>query len=520
MITSVLLCVSVLFCTSLGILNFMHMFQLNSYKPKEQHKWYMKNIGRLIPCFFLAAIFILGAILASEKNKLVIGILFSALAVITGLFLKPKKAKKPLVFTPRVKRMLLTFAIIVIIRFVGIFRTDSLSIKYLIAAYTCGMIPFTLLFANFLNKPVERLINRYYINDAKKLLESNKQLKIIGITGSFGKTSVKFYLNTLLRAKYNTLMTPESYNTPLGIVKTIRGKLKATHQIFICEMGARNVGDIKEICDIVHPDHGVITTVGEQHLETFKTVENIAKTKFELADSLGDDGILFVNGDCETAVNHKHKKMNGAITYGLNEGNSYQAFDLKISERGSEFKVKAPDGEVCEYVTKLIGKHNVINIVGAIAVSNQMGIPLEKLRAQVRKLECVPHRLELINRGGIIMVDDAYNSNPSGAKAALETIKYFDGMKILVTPGMVELGSMQEELNFQLGKDAAEVCDFIVLVGEKQTRPIYNGVKDSGFDMNKCYVATDLNDALKKVYSLQTDKKKIVLLENDLPDNY
>ncbi len=514
MLTSILLTITTLFTAVLGILNFTHMFQLNSYKPKEQLKWYKKNFRSVSYCIVIALIFAI--CLVADKEY---GVLPFVIAVFVAHFLTPKKAKKPLVYTPRVKRLLTTCGIIYAALCVAMFFTP-LFVKYILAIFGCGLLPLNLLLANLINRPIELSINRWYINDAKKMLESNKNLKIIGVTGSFGKTSVKFYLNTLLRAKYNVLMTPESYNTPLGIVKTIRGKLKATHQIFICEMGARNVGDIKEICDIVHPHHGVITTVGEQHLETFKTIDNIKKTKFELADSLSDDAFLFVNGDCEAIATHNHKKLPNAVTYGLKEGNTYQAFDIKISERGSEFKVKTADGEVCEFTTKLIGEHNVINITGAIAVSHKMGIPLEKLRPQVRKLESVPHRLELVNRGGIVIVDDAYNSNPSGAKAALDTIQYFDGMKILVTPGMVELGSMQDELNYNFGKESASACDFIVLVGEKQTKPIYDGVMDAGFDMNNCYVATDLNDALKKVYSIQTDKKKIVLLENDLPDNY
>lgn len=520
MVLSSLLAIAVLLCGTLGIISFLHMFQLNSYKPKEQMKWYGKNITRIVPCVIIlasGAVFCTASALGAGAWAAVVQLVIS---VVFGLFLVPRKAKKPLVYTARVKRLLATCAVIYAALAAAVFICGNQTAKLALSAVGCGGSPLLLLLCNYINKPVELSINRRYINDAKRILKEIPDLTVVGITGSFGKTSVKFYLNTLLRAKYNVLMTPESYNTPMGIVKTIRGSLKATHRIFICEMGARNVGDIKEICDIVHPKHAVITSIGEQHLETFKTLGNIVSTKFELADSLSDEGMLFANGDCEAITSHEHRKMKGAFTYGLGENCSYRAYNLRISEKGSEFTVKTPDGETCDFVTKLIGTHNVINIVGAIAVSHKLGIPLEKLRPQVRKLECVPHRLELINRGGIIMVDDAYNSNPSGAKAALDTIQYFDGMKILVTPGMVELGEMQEECNYRFGAQAAESCDYIVLVGEKQTKPIYNGVKDSGFDMGKCYVAKDLNDGIAKVYSLKTDKKKIVLLENDLPDNY
>ncbi len=517
MLFSVILILAALFCYIMGTLNFLHMFQLNSYKPKEQLKWYGKNAAQLVPC---AVVIAAAAVCFALPVKLAVKTAVTcAAAVICAIALRPRKAKKPLVYTPRVKRLLTTCGAVYILAAAAMALAGE-NAAVLIAGLVSGLTPALLLLCNYINKPIELSINRHYINDAKRILRECPELTVIGVTGSFGKTSVKFYLNTLLRAKFNVLMTPESYNTPLGIVKTIRGSLKASHDVFICEMGARNVGDIKEICDIVHPKHGVITSVGEQHLETFKTLENIANTKFELADSLPDGGMLFVNGDSPAAVGHKHPKMTGAFTYGLGEGCGYRATDLRISEKGSEFTVTTPEGESCGFVTKLIGSHNVINIVGAIAVSHKLGIPLEKLRPQVRRLECVPHRLQLINRSGIIMVDDAYNSNPSGARAALETISMFDGMKILVTPGMVELGQMQQQCNYEFGREAAQVCDYIILVGEKQTQPIYQGVSEAGFDMGKCYVAHDLNDAISHTYSLKSDKKKIVLLENDLPDNY
>lgn len=150
--------------------------------------------------------------------------------------------------------------------------------------------------ANVINHPMEAGINQHYINDAVKA-EKRPGLTVISVTGSYSKTSVKFYLQTLLQEKYNVLVTPESFNTPMGVVRTIRGSLKPTTEIFVCEMGARHVGDIKEICDMVHPNHGVITSIGPQHLETFFNMENIQKTKFELADALPEGGMLFLNGD-------------------------------------------------------------------------------------------------------------------------------------------------------------------------------------------------------------------------------
>ena len=170
---------------------------------------------------------------------------------------------------------------------------------------------------------------------------------------------------------------------------------------------------------------------------------------------------------------------------------------------------------------KLLGEHNVQNVLGAIAYCHGIGIPLEKLVLPVKRISAVPHRLQLLDKGGnLTFIDDAYNSNPSGCRAALNVLGLFDACRILVTPGMVELGAKQEELNFEFGQEASKACDYIILVGKTQTLPIYNGIKQSGYNMDNVYVADSLNEALAKVHSYQTNKKKIVLLENDLPDNY
>ena len=138
----------------------------------------------------------------------------------------------------------------------------------------------------------------------------------------------------------------------------------------------------------------------------------------------------------------------------------------------------------------------------------------------MRRLASVPHRLELSKRVGMTLIDDSYNSNPSGTKAALETLSFFEGEKILVTPGMVELGDKQEEYNCEFGRNAAAVRDYVALVGERQTKSIYKGLIEAGFDESHIFVSPALGDALAKVGAIRTDKKKIVLLENDLPDNY
>ncbi len=493
-----------------SLIKFIHFFQLNSYRAALQFKWMKSNIGKVL-VNLVFGILATVCVIAFEKAGKFVYIAVMLIALLASL---PQKAKKPLVYTMRVRRLLATNVILYALTLWFGFCIGSP-----LAAISVGFIlcPLFVILANIINKPIELAINNHYVNDAKKLLSSSNA-KVIGITGSYGKTSVKYYLATLLKAKYNVLMTPESYNTPMGIVKTIRSSLSALHEIFICEMGAKRVGEIKEICDIVHPDAGIITSVGPQHLETFKSLDNIKKTKFELADALPENGMLFLNGNDENIASFKGDRKN--ISYSVNGTGMYNATIKSLSEKGTEFVVSCPEGE-CAFSTKLIGTHNVLNITGAIAVSHSMGVDLKSLKTQVAKLQSVPHRLELIPRGNDIIIDDAYNSNPSGTKAALDTLSRFEGVKILLTPGMVELGEKQDELNEEFGKNASKVCDYVILVGKNQTRSIYEGLEKAAFPKDRIYVSSDLNDAITYAYGLNTKgERKIILLENDLPDNY
>lgn len=510
------------FAYALSLIDALHFFQLNSYRFDTHVKWMLQNFNRFMPHNMLAVLLlIVTAIPMHIRLKLGLALALLILAVFVE---RPKKAKKPLVYTPRVKRMLVTATVLSLVA-CGVPALLYLpaekhheSLALLALAILYALSPCLVLVWNLVNKPVELSINRYYTNDAKRILRACPDLKIIGITGSYGKTSVKYYLNTLLRARYNVLMTPESFNTPMGVVKTIRGSLKATHEIFICEMGAKWVGDIKELCDIVHPQHGVITSIGPQHLETFGSLDNVKKTKFELADALPADGMLFLNGDDDNIRDHGCSRPH--FTYSVGGDADYVASDVKASSRGTTFTVTAPNGESETFSTRLLGRHNVLNITGAIAVSHQFGIPLKALKGQVRKLEGVPHRLQLSEKNGMTIIDDAYNANPSGTKAALDTLALFDSYKILVTPGMVELGEKQDELNREFGKNAAAVCDYVVLVGRRQAEPIEAGLLEAGYSKKKIFIADTIQDALSHVFAMSTEQPKVVLLENDLPDNY
>ena len=450
----------------------------------------------------------------------IIGCAVLAVVILVYQAMRKQHAKKKLVYTARVKRLIATDVILALCVWGLVVGLGGIRLSTGILQILTGLQVVLLVAANVINHPIEAGVSRYYINDAKRKLREVKGLTVIGVTGSYGKTSVKFYLQTLLQDRFNVLVTPESYNTPMGVVRTIRESLKPTHEIFVCEMGARHVGDIKEICDIVHPRHGIITSVGPQHLETFFNMENIKNTKFELADALPADGMLFLNGDNEDIQDKAAGYQNKIFYYSEGNGAGYCASDLKLSRLGTEFTVTAPDGESERFQMRLVGAHNVINVMGAIAVAHSLGISLKELRVPVRRIEPVEHRMQLREHGAVTVIDDAYNSNPVGSKAAVETLAMFEGVRILITPGMVELGEKEAEYNYKFGTYAADCCDYILLVGKKHTEPIREGVLSKGFPEEKCLVYDRLEEAVSYAYAIREQAHKYILLENDLPDNY
>ena len=504
------------YLTNLMILLFyyMHMFQLNSYFLKKQMHWIKENSKKII---LQISIVILATILFIFSNVIcnILGIIILGISILYNI---PKgKAKVAFKITNRVKRMFVTEVVLILIVLI-------INYKNYIILKLCALnvlAPIICVIANFINYPIEDMIRKHYINDAKKILKNMPDLIIIGITGSYGKTSVKNFLEKTLEKKYEVLVTPKNYNTTMGVVKTIRENLKPIHQVFICEMGATKPNDIKEICDIVHPKFGIITSIGPQHLESFKSIENIIKTKFELADSVKENnGMIFINYDNEYLS--KQNINQEYTTYGINNNNlDFNAFNISSSSQGSSFSMfdKNSNKEI-EFKTKLIGTHNVINIAGAIAVSNVLGIPLIDIVPQVKKLQNVEHRLQLIANGNLNIIDDSYNSNPVSSKSAIDTLAQFEGTKIIVTPGLIELGENEEKYNSELGKYAANICDYIFLVNSKQAKYILQGISSTNYDNEKIYNVNSPNEAIKKILNLGINDKITVLLENDLPDNY
>lgn len=493
------------------------MYQQNSYRFSRYRRWLFKSYKPQWAAT-IAALAIACWILTDNVT---------GLAIIFMLYLAWQelkvKYKKPLKYTMRVIRLFITAGILTVAAIV----LSVLYIPHFMPAVVLGLLamPVLMLGADLINKPIEKYIVHRYYREAQQMLASMPRLTVIGVTGSFGKTSTKNYLYRILSQKYNVLMTPGNYNTTLGVVRTVREQLKPYHDIFIVEMGAKQPGDIREICDLVHPSIGIVTAVGEMHLETFHTVENIRRTKFELLDSLPEDGMGVVNIDSEPIAASDILHDRRITTYAVhNSAADYRATDINYTSKFTDFSVVTRQGARTGYATQLAGRGNILNLLAAIAVADRLGVEETLQKRAIRRLEQIEHRLS-INRasGGITVIDDAYNSNPAGARMALEVLRDFaldiGGRRIVVTPGFVELGERQEELNRQFGRDMAKACDVAVVVNLTNRDAITEGLKEAGFPAERIHRMASFAEASEFLQRVLTPGD-VILYENDLPDSF
>ncbi len=493
-----------------------------------------------------------------------------------------KSAKKPLVITPRARRIFIFGLIIGMLIFamsyfvnlyvfwkpvtesppnefklinpIGHDETRQLAGFFLaitgliISMYLIERLSIIWLsIAVWILKPYENAIQQDFMDDAKRILREVNPL-VIGITGSYGKTGVKELLSAMLAEKYNVFRPPGSYNTLMGVTRVIRERLRPFHEVFVVEMGAYRKGSITKLCNLVKPQHGIVTIIGVQHLERFKTKENIKAAKAELVRALPSDGIAVLNGD-DPACREIGAEFRGSVVYFSVENDDdiekgmdtagipvVRVENIRITSNGSDFDLVFYDdpslqvsggelkGGIEERISvhfSLLGRSAVSNACAAAAMADQLDVPRKAIAMILDSMPHVRHRLEPIkHEGGITVLDNAFNSNPIGAKNALEVLSQAaGGRRILVTPGFVELGQLEKEANYRFGKQAAAACDLAVLVGEKRIESIRRGLLDAGFSDKNIWIVDSLNNGLERLKSY-FQPGDTMLLENDLPDQY
>lgn len=516
--------------------SLMHYFQLESYQFPGYFRTLKRNLLRsVLPGVLMTAYLLLLLLIHRSIDRFIdqgsvlrvlLALAAVALSVVGGWWcssvLQVKKAKKPFVVTMRVKRTYITSAIVftLLCALIGFLLTGEEPRLYFIGLFPL-LLPLWVALGGLCAWPLEKLVSEMYFRDAQKKLASRPDLIKIGITGSYGKTSVKFILGTILQEKFQVLVTPSSFNTPMGVTRIIREKLMPAHQVFVAEMGARHVGDIKELCRLVHPHHGVLTSVGPQHLDTFHTLERIKSTKYELMDAIPDGGCCFFPDDqaiCRELFDKTRKAKRLCSVYPGTEDADVWATDIHVSPAGSSFVLHTMNDEIaCQ--TRLLGEHNIQNILLAATVCLHLGMTLRQIARGISRITPVEHRLQLIPSTGVTIIDDAFNSNPKGAHAALRVLREFEGRRIIITPGMVELGDGEDDFNHEFGLMMADCVDVAILVGKKHTSPIAKGLKEAGFPQENLYVVSSLDEATAILRQIG-HSGDVALFENDLPDHY
>ncbi len=416
---------------------------------------------------------------------------------------------------------LVVFGILGVVTALGL---GAAPILWLLSLTLIQSTPFWIMLANALLWPQESQKQQAFINEAKEILADYNPY-VIGITGSYGKTSTKAILGSLLEAIEPTFWTPGSINTELGITRQIREQLKTQQRLAIIEMGAYQIGSIAKLCRLTPPAAGLVTAVGVMHLERFGGADNIYKAKCELPQALPPDGLLVCNGDNPGArqMASEHAKAT-TILYGLEPELGHLdcwMSDIVATMAGTTFNLHWQD-QVYPGFTKLLGVPMLSNLVGAFAMTCALGKDPNYVIAAIRSIEPANNRLNLRKNGDGFILDDSYNSNPIGFASALEVLQTLaGGRKILMTPGMVELGDIQAAENRQVALKAAEVCDLVVLVGDTNKSALLEGLAAGGLAKNQILEFDNRDKALAHLMSADFKQPQdLILIENDLPDLY
>ena len=512
---------------------FLQIIQLSDYKMSGYFEWLKdtkaKYFGRILvlSALSIAGVMVTNAVFdayTSNKYLSYLGLIFYfyfCYVFIKNMYDVPKKT--PLKNTRRMNR--LTTCVVILFAAATFMliavMTEYLSLlRYGIVAITPVLLPVIVVLAYYITYPLEALIKLVYKKRAKKILAKMPELIKIGITGSYAKTSCKYILNTMLKKKYSVCMSPLSFNTPMGLTKVVTRYLEPYNEVLIAEMGATDVGDIRELCELIQPSYGILTAASSQHLATFKTLENVKKAKFELVEHLTkNSGYCVFNGDNEGAKELFEKaECEKCVTACEDCSSEVYAKDISLSSEGMKFTL-CVNGVQKECTTTLIGKHNLENIVMCVALALKLDVSLDDIVVAISELKSIPHRLEVIKKQDCTIIDDSFNASVEGSKKALEVLSLFEGRKLIFTPGLIELGQMEKECNIALGKQIAQVVDIAVVINHTNEEALKQGLFEGGMAEENVIFVEDMQHAILKMKELIV-AGDVVLLENDLPDNY
>jgi UDP-N-acetylmuramoyl-tripeptide--D-alanyl-D-alanine ligase len=513
----------------------LHLLQLEHYEAARLRVWVARRRARVDAGLLGLSVAAGGALTiaaAADVDVLVLVLGVAAGVVLAGMGqrLIGRPQTKPLVFTARARRLfgvaLALPALVLVLACVAVLTGAAAWVAPAIGTATALLAivaaPELLFLANRAVRPIQGLDNRRFIRRATTRLAEVDPL-VVAITGSFGKTTTKACVTAVAELRGSTYATPASFNTYLGVVRAINEGLTTKHRTFVAEMGAYRPHDIDELCALVNPRIGVLTAIGPAHLERFGSLDAIERTKAELAGNLPAEGVYITNADDPRCLRTAESTQARVVLFSTEGGSAAEitAADISMAEGTTRFTLRR-DAEEVTVRSRLLGRHNVANLLAAAAVGTSLELPLDAIARALARVSPPAHRLApILNRqAGIVVIDDAYNSNPVGAAAALEVLASHQAQRrLLVTPGMVELGEREAEENERFGTQAAAVCDLVVLVGEERSKPILAGLSAASFPDSQIHVVANTSEA-QALLANTTRRGDVVLFENDLPDLY
>lgn len=421
---------------------FLHLFQLETYKFDRYGRWLSDHIRSAVlrPSHGAGLVVLglggLGLSMLNDTWGAGGALLLWPLAFLSSRRYRSDQEKKPLAFTERMTRLAVPTGLLtagpVLLGGLGWWSTGTPAgaLWYLFGFWVADLgAPLWVALAAALMHPVETSIQEGFKRQARRRLRERPNLTVVGVTGSYGKTSTKFILAELLRQKYNVYATPSSYNTPMGMCLAINEHLKPEHQVLVLEYGIRYPGDMDTLCDIAEPDVSVVTTVGIAHLDTMGSQDAIASEKGRLVDRTPAGGTTVLNAD-NTWVRGMADRADGTVWRVSVDGRSdahLTALNVRYDTQGTSFVVRDDQGTEATFRTQLLGAHNVLNVLLGVAVGRSMGLRLRQMAHAARRIEPIEHRLQLRQEGEITVIDDAFNSNPVGARNAIEILGQMEG---------------------------------------------------------------------------------------------
>ncbi len=521
-------------------------YQIEEYMSARYLRWMTADRARLFPARPLAAALLgmaIGGLLAEAPSSALPAIVAIIAGLIAVLPARQQEIKKAFAATQRMKRLLATAWLAGLAGFAAALALVNLSFPletsltriFVMSGIGLALFllaPVWLVAGNMLMQPLEAALRRRYLRQAASTL-SKLNPQIIGITGSYGKTTTKHFLREILGLRGHVYATPKSYNTLMGISLAINRDLAddLRAEYFISEMGAYVPGEIARICQLTPPDIAIVTEVGPQHLERFGSLENVQKAKYELVKNLPADGVAVLNWDnpyVRAMAEAGHPATIFTVSRELTleaareQGVDWLASDISETLEGLSFTVtRAQTGEQAHITTNLLGEHNVTNLLLCVAVASHEGAALRDIALRARSLQAAESRL-VVNRSaaGVTIINDAYSANPKGVVSALKVLAMHEsGARLLITPGMIELGDLQEAENRKLGLLAARYATDIILIGKKQTEPIVRAIESTAFDRSRLQVFESLSESVDW-YRNNLKAGDAVLFLNDLPDTY